>query len=167
MALGGGMILGSLFIRLEPGYLVGLAAAFFVGMELSHPDPSQWGAIFNQPLGLIFGYSGGDGLFWSNYPILPWMEFVILGLAFGKWLRTDPTKAYRMAMLLGVIFLAGFSLLRALDGFGNIRPRAGDTWIDFLNIVKYPPSMTFTLLTMGVNLILLGAFSTLGGCQER
>jgi hypothetical protein len=35
----------------------------------------------------------------------------------------------------------------------------GNTWIDFLNLVKYPPSITFTLLTMGLNLVLLGLFS--------
>jgi uncharacterized membrane protein len=36
---------------------------------------------------------------------------------------------------------------------------AGDTWIDFFNVVKYPPSMTFTLLTTGVNMLLLWVFS--------
>jgi hypothetical protein len=56
-------------------------------------------------------------------------------------------------------FLVLFVLLRAADGFGNIRPAAGSSWIDFLNVVKYPPSLTFTFLTMGVNLIALGLFS--------
>ncbi|NIV36585.1 MAG: hypothetical protein GWN58_46275, partial [Anaerolineae bacterium] len=36
------------------------------------------------------------------------------------------------------------------------------TWIDLLNTVKYPPSMAFTLLTTGVNLILLWLFSGIG-----
>ena len=49
------------------------------------------------------------------------------------------------------------------SGFGNIRPMQGDSWIDFLNVVKYPPAMTFTLLTMGVNLILLWLFSRARG----
>ena len=50
----------------------------------------------------------------------------------------------------------GFFALRVLDGFGNIRPRSSDDWIGFFNVVKYPPAMTFTLLTMGINLLLLG-----------
>jgi len=61
---------------------------------------------------------------------------------------------------VGVVgFLLAFVIIRYLDGFGNIRPRIGNTWIDFLNLVKYPPSMSFTLLTMGLNLILLGLFA--------
>ena len=54
-----------------------------------------------------------------------------------------------------------------LDGFGNIRPRAGDTWIDFLNVVKYPPSITFSLLTMGTNLIILGLLARTTGRLGR
>jgi hypothetical protein len=57
--------------------------------------------------------------------------------------------------------LAGFVVVRGLDGFGNIRPRPGDGWIDWLNVVKYPPSISFTFMTMGVNLIFLSLFDRL------
>jgi uncharacterized membrane protein len=159
VALGGGMILGSLFLRLKPGYLVAIALMLFVGMEFAHPDPSQWGQIFDQPLGLLFGYSGGDMDFWSNFPVLPWLELVIFGMAFGKYLILDSKKGLRWSLVIGVALLLLFYLVRVIDGFGNIRPRAGDSWIDFLNVVKYPPAMTFTLLTMGINLIFLGIFA--------
>ncbi len=161
-ALGGGMILGSLFLRLKAWQLTGVAAVLLVGMELLHPDPSLWGQIFGKPLGLLFGYSGGSMEFWSNYPILPWLELVIFGMAFGKWVLVDREEAFNRGLVLGIAFLAGFLILRSVDGFGNIRPRAGDTWIDFLNVVKYPPAMTFTLLTMGLNLIVLWVFSRAG-----
>jgi len=158
-ALGGGMILGSLFLRLGPLSLAMVGMALFVGVEFSHPDPSRWGMIFDQPLGLIFGYSGGDAVFWSNYPILGWLELVVFGMAFGKWMLIDDRQAFRWARLLGVGAVVAFWVLRVLDGFGNIRPRAGNGWIDFLNVVKYPPAMTFTLLTMGANLVLLSLFA--------
>lgn len=159
VALGGTMILGSMFMGLKLAYLALLSLVLFVGMELTHPDPSQWGRIFDMRLGLIFGYSGGDMKFWANFPILPWLELVPFGMFFGHWLRKDRREAMRRGLILGVAFLLLFVLLRAVDGFGNIRPRSGDTWIDFLNMVKYPPSMTFTLLTMGLNLVLLGLIS--------
>jgi uncharacterized membrane protein len=158
-ALGGGMMIGSALLQLKAGPLLVLSAALFIGIELTHPDPAQWGAIFDQPLGLIFGYSGGDMDFWSNYPILPWLELVTFGMAFGTWLSVDSDAAYRRGVILGSIFILSFVVLRSLDGFGNIRPREGQGWIAFLNVVKYPPAMTFTLLTMGLNLLLLGGLA--------
>jgi len=166
-ALGGGMILGSLFLRLRARHLAVFAVSLFIVTELSHPDPSEWGMIFDQPLGLLFGYSGGSMQFWSNYPILPWLELVIMGMAFGKWMLTDSERTLKWGLALGLVFLVSFLILRNLDGFGNIRPREGDSWIDFLNVVKYPPAMTFTLVTMGLNLIALWMFSKAGELGSR
>jgi uncharacterized membrane protein len=166
-ALGGGMILGSLFVRMAPLHLAVLGLVLFIGVEFSHPDPSQWGLIFDQPLGLVFGYSGGDAVFWSNYPILTWLELVIFGMAFGKWMLADERAPFRWAWLIGAAALVAFYLLRLFDGFGNIRPRAGDDWIGYLNVVKYPPALTFTLLTMGVNLILLSLLARIRGRGRR
>ena len=84
------------------------------------------------------------------------------GMLFGHWLLADQKKAYQKGLWIGIVLLVLFVILRAADGFGNIRPRAGNTWIDFLNVVKYPPSLTFTFLTMEVNLIVLWGFSKAG-----
>jgi uncharacterized membrane protein len=167
VALGGGMVSGAFCLRLKPSIVLLLAGGLFVGTELMHPDPSQWGQNFGQPLGLMLAYSGGDGTYWSNYPILPWLELVLFGQLFGHWLLKDPRQAYQRALLLGGAFLLGFIAVRALDGFGNVRPRSGDSWIDFFNVVKYPPAMSFTLLTMGFNLILLWLLSQVAGWRTK
>ena len=163
IALGGTMILGSFLLWLKPVYLVALAVVLFIGTEWLVPDPSQWGKfLISHPLDYlnpILIYPGGNGSFWSNYPLLPWLELVVFGLLFGRWLIRDQRQAYRGALIIGLVFLAGFLVIRYLDGFGNILPRRGDTWIDFLNVIKYPPSMAFTLLTMGINLVLLSLFA--------
>jgi len=171
-ALGANMILGSFLLRLKPGYLLGMSAVLLVGMEFLVPDPSSWGPgrsalelILLVPGG-INAPAGGAAL-WSNYPVLPWSELVIFGIAFGGWLARDPLKAYSRAWKFGLSFLLVFVVVRYLDGFGNIRPRMGDTWMDFLNPVKYPPSITFTLMTTGVNLLLLWVFSKVIGWAAR
>ena len=158
-ALGGTMILGGLFRRLNPRYLLALTFILFVGTELLHPSPGLWNNIRQDPADVIFMRPGGTSVLWSYYPILPWLELVVFGMALGKWLIADSEKAFSRMWKLGLAFLAAFVVFRALDGFGNIRPRMGNTWIDFLNPVKYPPSMTFTLITTGVNLMLLWVFS--------
>jgi uncharacterized membrane protein len=172
-ALGSTMILGSLLWRIDAIYLLGIAVALLIGTELLVPHPNQWGPdmgvvklIWLVPGGRQLG-SAGSWL-WVTYPILPWLELVVFGLAFGQWLAADRTRAprrartYRRALVIGVACLAAFVIIRFLDGFGTLRPRMGDTWIDWLNLVKYPPSIAFTLLTMGLNLVLLWLFSLLG-----
>lgn len=160
-ALGGAMILSSLLLWLKPGYLLLLAGLLFVGTELIHPDPAAWNQMALSDLQRLFIHPGGDLRLWSNYPILPWLELAVFGLAFGRQLTLDPRRTYRQGLWLGVSMLALFVVVRLLDGFGNIRPSAGATWIDFFNVVKYPPSWSFTLLTMGVNLIALWVFARL------
>ncbi|MEJ2013891.1 MAG: heparan-alpha-glucosaminide N-acetyltransferase domain-containing protein [Anaerolineales bacterium] len=164
IALGGTMILGSLLLPLRDLPLAGLILILFVGTELLHPAPELWGKLNIDVLNLLLLRPGGDDLLWSNYPILPWLELVIFGMLLGRWMRRDPRKTLSRTWIIGASFLMLFLILRSLDGFGNIRPRPGTNWMDFLNPVKYPPSMTFTLLTTGVNLILL---SVLGWLSRR
>jgi uncharacterized membrane protein len=163
-ALAGTMILGSLLLWLKPRYLLTLTIVLLIGMELLTPAPNQWGTrlgwltrIFLVPGGVVG--SAGETILWSNYPVLPWLELVTLGIVFGKWLAEDPRKAFSRAWKLGAAFLVAFVAVRYLNGFGNIRPRMSNSWIDFLNPVKYPPSIAYTLMTTGVNLIVLWLFS--------
>ena len=159
-ALGSAMIISSLLLWLKPIYLLLIALALFIGTEFLVPAPELWGTFqFTDPndyIKVIWIFPSGNATLWSNYPILPWLELVVFGILFGHWLRKDQHQAYNSALIIGAGFLLAFLVIRYLDGFGNILPRMGNTWIDFFNLVKYPPSITFTLLTMGVNLILLG-----------
>ncbi len=163
VALGGTMILGSLLLWLKPVYLLVLSVVLLIGTEFLVPAPDLWGNIpFSNPLDYlnpILIYPSGNQSLWSNYPILPWLELVVFGILFGHWLIRDQKQAYSGALKIGLGFLLAFIVIRYLDGFGNILPRMRNTWIDFLNVVKYPPSITFTLLTMGLNLILMGLFA--------
>jgi uncharacterized membrane protein len=160
-ALGACMILGSLLLWLKPTYLLVLTLVLLIGTELAVPDPSQWGQgqhLLPYVLWLPGGITGSGGrmLVWSYYPVLPWLKFVTFGMVLGHWLVKDRSKIFDRAWKLGLAFLGAFVVLRYLNGFGNIRPRMGNGWIDFLNVVKYPPSIVFTLMTTGVNLVLLG-----------
>ncbi|MGD8405857.1 MAG: heparan-alpha-glucosaminide N-acetyltransferase domain-containing protein [Anaerolineales bacterium] len=162
IALGGMMILGSFLFRLNPIVLLLLTLGLLIGTEWLHPSPGVWGQLTNDPWNLTLMRSGGTGELWSNFPVLPWLELVVFGMLFGRWLLDDEKKAYQKGLWIGVALLVLFVILRSADGFGNIRPRTGGTWIDFLNVVKYPPSLTFTFLTMGVNLIVLWGFLKAG-----
>jgi uncharacterized membrane protein len=157
IALGGSMILGSVLLWLKPRYLLALAAVIAIGAELLTPDPGQWGQVYPSVFRVLL-MPGGTAELWVNYPVIQWLELSVLGMAFGHWLSRDAGKAYRRALVIGVAMIPVFIAVRYLDGFGNIRPRWGNDWMDFLNVVKYPPSIAYTLLTAGVNVTLLGVF---------
>ena len=161
-ALGANMILGSLLVWLKPAYLLALTLLLFIGTELLHPGLGMWGKVSHGPASVILLYPGGRLSLWSYYPVLPWLELTVFGMFTGHWLVEDPKRAFSRAWKLGMAFLLAFVVVRYLDGFGNIRPRMSNSWMDFLTPVKYPPSMSFTLMTTGVNLILLWSFSRAG-----
>jgi len=157
-ALGCAMILGSLLLWLEPQWLLALSAVLALGTELLTPSPSLWNRAFPVLTHLLL-IPGGDRELWVNYPLLPWLGLACFGLAFGHWLKDHHHQAYGRALRLGVAFLLAFVVLRWINGFGNIRPAVGNSWVNFLNVVKYPPSITFQLLTVGVNLIVMWVFA--------
>jgi len=170
-ALGAAMMIGSLLVWLKPKYLLVLSILLLIVTELLIPDISSWNLLqYSNPMDYLNPFlirPGGTIDLWSNYPVFPWLELLTFGMFFGYALLDDREKAYRTGMLVGIAFLFVFVVVRYLDGFGNIRPREGNTWIDFLNLVKYPPSITFTLLTTGINLILLGLLARLSTSWQR
>ncbi len=162
-ALGSTMILGSLLLWLDPKYLSLPTIMLVAAVALLIPSAEQWSKQVNMnTISYLLLVPGGDIGLWVNYPVLPWLPLMLFGMTFGYWLVDDTKKAFGRALKLGLVFLLFFIVLRVLDGFGNIRPRQGNTVIDFFNVVKYPPSITFMLLTMGANLAILGLIDRMG-----
>ncbi len=171
-ALGGVMIAGLFLLAIPGRWVAPVSLAIIVSIELLLPE-QRAGFIEYPPvrsLLLLPGYTSvGDGGFWVLYPILPWLGVLGLGMGYGRWLDTDREKALRGALWLGAAALLLFFPVRLLDGFGNIRPVSvsGPRWMAFLNMVKYPPSITFLSFTLGLNLILLGVCAWVTSPQVR
>jgi len=55
-------------------------------------------------------------------------------------------------------------MLRSL-GLGNFQYDNYNSWVEFFTLIKYPPSVTFILFTIGANLILLYAFNKLSAMR--
>ncbi|MBY8949095.1 DUF1624 domain-containing protein [Pseudomonas sp. SH10-3B] len=104
----------------------------------------------------------------TTYPVLPWIGVIALGYGLGPWFANATLPAVRQRFLLlgGVSALAGFVLLRALNGYGEKPWQTYDsgmqTLMSFFNVTKYPPSLLFLALTLGIGLLLLLAFERAG-----
>lgn len=109
---------------------------------------------------------GGEGALRlrTSYPLLPWLGVIALGYAAGAWFAAGADAAARQKRLLGwgVGLLLGFVLLRAWNGYGDrpwvVADSALVTAMGFFNVTKYPPSLLFVALTLGVGLLVLRAF---------
>ena len=100
---------------------------------------------------------------------------MVLGYCFGTLYKPDCDPALRRKLLLplGVAGILLFFLLRSMNGYGDPLPWAVQktpiyTLLSFFNVAKYPPSLLFTLITLGPALIALsfmerwkGKFSTI------
>jgi uncharacterized membrane protein len=165
--LGGAMIIGTLFLRLPTRWLVGLSVALIVATQLLLPE-TRTGFVAYPLLFRLWLLPGFSGDVLVLYPIMPWLGVMGLGIGYGRYLikgrkqkKEGRMRAYQLAQWLGISALLLFAILRWWGGFGNIRPPVGGGWISFFNLVKYPPSLTFLLLTLGINLVLLALLARL------
>ena len=104
----------------------------------------------------------------TSYPVLPWIGVIALGYCMGPWFARAASAATRQRCLLlaAAGALSGFVVLRLLNGYGEAQWFAHDhaiqTLMSFFNITKYPPSLLFLALTLGIGLLLLLGFERAG-----
>jgi uncharacterized membrane protein len=100
----------------------------------------------------------------TSYPVLPWVGVIALGYCIGPWFAGAACVNSRQRKLLvaGSGVLLGFFALRLANGYGEAQWVAYEgtiqTLMSFFNITKYPPSLLFLALTLGVGLLLLLGF---------
>lgn len=104
----------------------------------------------------------------TTYPVLPWIGVIALGYGLGPWFANTMSPALRQRYLLraGLGALVGFVLLRAANGYGEkpwqMYDSSVSTLMSFFNVTKYPPSLLFLALTLGIGLLLLLALERAG-----
>jgi uncharacterized membrane protein len=103
-------------------------------------------SFFAQPLGPFFVINA--------YPVLPWIGIILLGFGSSTLFELPAEQRRRALIRWGLALTAGFVVLRALDVYGDPNGWQGQAGtvrsaLDFLNTTKYPPSLLFTLMTLG------------------
>ena len=95
------------------------------------------------------------------YPLLPWLALMAMGYASTPFLRrTDGQTARRLALISAALLIA-FVVCRSI-GFGQSnqtapQPDSLHALLSFMNVEKYPPSLQFSLVTLGLVLLFLAA----------
>lgn len=109
-----------------------------------------------------------------TYPALPWVGVILLGYAFAPVFsaRFDAPVRRRVLVATGLACLAALLLLRGFNLYGEslswtYQESRLQTAMAWLNFTKYPPSLDFLLLTLGVGLLVLAALERVDNAATR
>ena len=164
-AIGLSMIALSVLVALPRPLLAALGIAIIVGHNLLDGVHFAQGSWMHIPWAVLHERGWievSDTLrLRTSYPLLPWIGVIALGYAAGPWFADGFNRARRELNLIawggGLLLL--FLVLRAVNGYGEKPWIMGDTatltFMSVINITKYPPSLAFISLTLGMGLLLL------------
>jgi uncharacterized membrane protein len=108
------------------------------------------------PLTSLFTDAGAPGGIVNKYSLFPWLTMMVLGWVFGRhMLRWDAGQArvspIKVLAIAGAVALIVFVVVRAQQGYGDMfLNRVDDSWQQWLHVSKYPPSLTFYALELGI-----------------
>jgi uncharacterized membrane protein len=164
-AIGSSMMLMAVLRKLPPIWLFILAFAWVLGGEaitlLFWTPTDGWPDALTSIL-FVTLYSEDLQI---NYPIIPWLSLMMLGWVFGQYLTRYLSGAKRVVPPVRLLVITAFfcftlfALFRWLNDYGNMMlVRESNHWIHWLYVSKYPPSLIFILLELGLLAICLAAF---------
>jgi uncharacterized membrane protein len=184
-AIGFSMVMLALLSGLPRWFLAGLGFLIVCGHNVFAgivvPPESDWYLPWTLMLHRGWAVAEGAVRVKLTYPALPWVGVILLGYCFGPVFaaRIDGRTRQRMLVAVSLSCLALLLLLRGFNIYGENLPWVrGDstllTVMSWLNFTKYPPSLDFLLMTLGVGLLVLAGlefadngltrvFSTFGG----
>jgi uncharacterized membrane protein len=153
------LVLGIILVAghnlLDPIHVQGDNAAA-VGWSLLH-DAFRWFQLGH--FSLIVGY-----------PVIPWIGIMLLGYCLGSLYQPSVDAAVRKKTLigLGAGMIALFVVLRFINVYGDpvpwsVQQSSVYTFLSFLNVTKYPPSLLYALVTLGPAILFLASAEKLTG----
>jgi uncharacterized membrane protein len=163
-AIGVSMICMAGLRRLSMGALLAIGLGWFaVGELLTNLVWDPPGS--SSPIAAVLMANYASDTLLIKYPVLPWLAIMVLGWALGRHANrfqaglTDlaPRKVLAVA---GVSALAVFVIVRGLQGYGDMfLPRTDGSWQQWLHVSKYPPSLTYAALELGIMSLCLAAMA--------
>lgn len=164
-AIGWSMILLGLLVRASYWAVLITGVVLLLGHNITDFYPqlreSRWMELLLTTSGAVWEISPGRFVF-AAYAILPWTGIMFLGYALGRLYNSSVAETARRQWLLyaGAASLLLFVVLRWAGIYGD--PSAwtqqSSAWLSFLSFIKvtkYPVSLQYSLMTLGVALLAL------------
>lgn len=163
-AIGFGFIVLSLLIKLSAKTLGILGLTILFCHNLLSLISFGKASVVKTVLTPLFGPAAfplnAHTTFIMGYPPIPWLGILLIGFAAGKFFTLPAANRKRLFLTLGGGALLLFIGVRFLNIYGDPTPWAAQknawyTFLSFLNVTKYPPSLLFCLVTLGIMFLIL------------
>lgn len=167
-AIGISMVLLGLAVRLPFQVIFALGVLIVAGHNLlDYPEAARqhnvnffWDLVHDGRFD-VYPYAPGHVLIIA-YAFLPWTGIMFMGYCAGKIFEPTVSVLRRRKILLtlGFSLIALFVVLRFINGYGNPEPWSVQktgmrTFLSFMNVHKYPPSLMYASIMLGPALIVL------------
>ncbi|HEX6890818.1 MAG TPA: heparan-alpha-glucosaminide N-acetyltransferase domain-containing protein [Chryseolinea sp.] len=172
-ALGMGMIILALAVRLPFKVILVIGIVLVAGHNLldsvhvagDNALSLSWKVLHEAAL-----VKFPDFTVFIGYPLLPWTGIMLLGYCLGALYipSVDPVFRKKRLYLFGFSSVIAFFIVRAINIYGDPAPwsvqsNSLDTFLSFLNVTKYPPSLSYVLITLGPSLLFLAVSEKYSG----
>lgn len=163
-AIGLGFIVLGLMLNLPAATIGIIGIVILFGHNLIPLIPLAENSAFKSVINFLFSQTAAplteSRVFVMAYPPIPWLGIMLVGFATGKLFMHPAQLRTRRWLRIGMAALALFLMLRLLNAYGDPVPWAPQknvvyTLLSFLNVTKYPPSLQFCLLTLGIMFLLM------------
>ncbi len=166
--IGISMFILGFVIRLPYNFILGFGLLIILGHNLldipeavSGFKAGFWWDLLHHGHGVFYSVNENHSLF-IFYPFLPWTGLMMLGYCLGKFFTSEFSMAQRAIIFnqLGIGLLVLFTILRFVNIYGDPLPWHYQqnnfyTFLSFLNVQKYPPSLLYISITIGIALFAL------------
>ena len=116
-----------------------------------------WALLHDQN---FFNWNGRNIL--VGYPILPWIGIMALGYCIGNLYTPGygARKRKKTLLIIGSSAILLFVLIRLINEYGDpshwsLQSSVVYTFLSFIKVTKYPPSLLYALMTLGPALLFL------------
>lgn len=172
-AIGFSFIVIALLIKVSPKILAIIGLVIIFGHNLSPFIPLSETSGFKKICMAFFapgGFPFDTGkVFVIGYPPVPWLGIMLVGFAAGKLFLLVESKRKSLFLKIGLTSILFFIVIRFINVYGDTFPWSAQktslfTFLSFINITKYPPSLSFCLLMLGIMFLIL---SSVEGVRNR
>ena len=176
-ALGVSMIVLAALIHLPKKLILGICILIVAGHNLldnihiagNSLSAFGWSVLHDQQF-----FTWHKEILLVGYPIIPLVAIMPLGYCLGSWYTADYNiqKRQRNLLLLGCFSITAFIVLRYTNLYGDpvkwsVQKNAFFTFLSFIKVNKYPPSLLYVLLTLGGAFLFLSFTEKLKGAVVK